>query len=541
MEIYEGKSILPGIAIGKMRVYARGEQRLPLRTGEDPEAELLRFQAAREQALCQLRNLYEKAWKEAGEAQAAIFDAQGMLLEDEAFRDFVRRGIQSSKLRAESAVEAAGDHFAKKMEQAENEYLRARAADIRDVAERVVRILLGRPEEEEAWEEPVILLARDLAPSETVQMDRTRILAFVTELGSANSHTAILARAMNIPALTGVPLKKELEGRLGIVDGERGLLIADPDPETLETYRKKKEKAKRRREELQALKDKEDVTLDGKRIRLYANIGSLEEAARALEAGAGGIGLFRSEFLYLGKRDYPTEEEQFQAYKAVAEIMAGRKVIIRTLDIGADKQADYFHLDREANPAMGYRAIRICLDRKELFRTQLRAIYRASAYGNIALMYPMIISVQEIRQARALAEQVQAELRQQGIPVGQAEQGIMIETPAAAVISDLLAEEADFFSIGTNDLTQYLHAADRINPAVVDYFTPASPAVLRSLRMVLDAAEQQGIPVSVCGESAADPDTALLYVQSGIRRLSLSPPALLEVKARLMDENVLMG
>ncbi len=538
MEIYEGKSILPGIAIGKMRVYARGEQRLPLRTGEDPEAELLRFQAAREQALCQLRNLCEKARKEAGEAQAAIFDAQGMLLEDEAFRDFVRREIQSSKLRAESAVEAAEDHFAKKMEQAENEYLRARAADIRDVAERVVRILLGRPEAEEAWEEPVILLARDLAPSETVQMDRTRILAFVTELGSANSHTAILARAMNIPALTGVPLKEELEGRLGIVDGERGLLIADPDPETLETYRRKKEKAKRRREELQALKDKEDVTLDGKRIRLYANIGSVEEAAGALEAGAGGIGLFRSEFLYLGKRDYPTEEEQFQAYKAVAEIMAGRKVIIRTLDIGADKQADYFHLDREANPAMGYRAIRICLDRKELFRTQLRAIYRASAYGNIALMYPMIISAQEIRQAKALAEQVQAELRQQGIPVGQVEQGIMIETPAAAVISDLLAEEADFFSIGTNDLTQYTLAIDRQNPRLDKYYDPRHPAVLRMIRTVVENGHRGGCWVGICGELGADPGLTKTFLEMGLDELSVTPAAVLPIRKMIRETDL---
>lgn len=538
METYTGKSILKRIAIGKMRFYSKGEQMVQRRTVSDPEAELVRYEEAREKAVHQLHGLYEKALKEVGETGAAIFDVHAMMLEDDDLNDSIRNMIQSQKINAEYAVAVTGDNFSKMFAEMEDEYMQARAADIKDVAERVVNILCGRQDAGDLGEEPVILIARDLAPSETVQMDKSKLLAFVTELGSANSHTAILARTMNIPALMGVPVGEELDGRMGIVDGETGTLIADPEPQVLKQYEEKKQEEERQRELLQTLKNKEDVTLDGKHIRLYANIGSVGDTAKVLANDADGIGLFRSEFLYLEKSDYPTEEEQFQAYKAVAETMAGKKVIIRTLDIGADKQVDYFHLDREDNPAMGYRAIRICLDRKEIFRTQLRAIYRASAYGNIAVMYPMIISVKEVREAKAMAARVEEELKAQGIPFGQVEQGIMIETPAAVIISDLLAQEVDFFSIGTNDLTQYTLAIDRQNARLDNIYDAHHPAVLRMIRTVIENGHQGGCWVGICGELGADQSLTETFLRMGIDELSVTPAAVLPIRKIIRETDL---
>ena len=538
METYTGKSILKRIAIGKMRFYSKGEQMVQRRTVSDPEAELARYEEAREKAVRQLHGLYEKALKEVGETGAAIFDVHAMMLEDDDLNDSIRNMIQSQKINAEYAVAVTGDNFSKMFAEMEDEYMQARAADIKDVAERVVNILCGRQDAGDLGEEPVILIARDLVPSETVQMDKSKLLAFVTELGSANSHTAILARTMNIPALMGVPVGEELDGRMGIVDGETGTLIADPEPQVLKQYEEKKQEEERQRELLQTLKNKEDVTLDGKHIRLYANIGSVGDTAKVLANDADGIGLFRSEFLYLEKSDYPTEEEQFQAYKAVAETMAGKKVIIRTLDIGADKQVDYFHLDREDNPAMGYRAIRICLDRKEIFRTQLRAIYRASAYGNIAVMYPMIISVKEVREAKAMAARVEEELKAQGIPFGQVEQGIMIETPAAVIISDLLAQEVDFFSIGTNDLTQYTLAIDRQNARLDNIYDAHHPAVLRMIRTVIENGHQGGCWVGICGELGADQSLTETFLRMGIDELSVTPAAVLPIRKIIRETDL---
>ena len=538
METYTGKSILKRTAIGKMMFYSKGEQVVQRKSVSDPEAELERYERAREKAVCQLHGLYEKALKEVGETGAAIFDVHAMMLEDDDLNDSIRNMIQSQKVNAEYAVAATGDNFSKMFAEMDDEYMQARAADVRDVAERVVGILYGRHDTGDLGEEPVILIAKDLAPSETVQMDKSKLLAFVTELGSANSHTAILARTMNIPALMGVPVGEELDGRMGIVDGESGTLIVDPEPQVLKQYEEKKQEEERQRELLQTLKNKEDVTLDGKHIRLYANIGSVGDTAKVLANDADGIGLFRSEFLYLEKSDYPTEEEQFQAYKAVAETMAGKKVIIRTLDIGADKQVDYFHLDREDNPAMGYRAIRICLDRKEIFRTQLRAIYRASAYGNIAVMYPMIISVKEVREAKAMAAQVQEELKAQGVPFGQVEQGIMIETPAAVIISDLLAQEVDFFSIGTNDLTQYTLAIDRQNARLDNIYDAHHPAVLRMIRTVIENGHQGGCWVGICGELGADQSLTETFLRMGIDELSVTPAAVLPIRKIIRETDL---
>lgn len=538
MEKYAGKSILKRTAIGKMMFYSKGEQIVQRKAISDVDAELARFEQAKEKAIEQLHGLYEKALKEVGETGAAIFDVHAMMLEDDDLNDSIRNMIQSQKINAEYAVAATGDNFSKMFAEMDDEYMQARAADVRDVAERVVGILYGRHDAGDLGDEPVILIAKDLAPSETVQMDKSKLLAFVTELGSANSHTAILARTMNIPALIGVPVSEELDGRMGIVDGNTGTLIVDPDEDTLKKYEEKRQEEERQRELLQTLKNKEDVTLDGKHIRLYANIGSVGDTAKVLANDADGIGLFRSEFLYLEKDDYPTEEEQFKAYKAVAETMAGKKVIIRTLDIGADKQVDYFQLDKEDNPAMGYRAIRICLDRMDIFRTQLRAIYRASAYGNIAIMYPMIISVKEVQEAKAMAEQVQAELKSQGIPYGQVEQGIMIETPASVIISDLLAQEVDFFSIGTNDLTQYTLAIDRQNAKLDPIYDSHHPAVLRMIQMVVDNGHKGGCWVGICGELGADQSLTETFLRMGIDELSVTPAAVLPIRKIIRETDL---
>ena len=538
MEKYAGKSILKRIAIGKMLFYSKGEQIVQRKSVTDVDAEIERYEKAKETAIDQLHGLYEKALKEVGETGAAIFDVHSMMLEDDDLNDSIRNMIESQKVNAEYAVAASGDNFSKMFAEMDDEYMQARAADVKDVAERVVRILYGRHDASNLGDEPVILIAKDLAPSETVQMDKSKLLAFVTELGSANSHTAILARTMNIPALIGVPVGEEMDGRIGIVDGNTGTLIVDPDEDVLKRYEAKREEEERQRELLQTLKNKEDATLDGKHIRLYANIGSVGDTAKVLSNDAAGIGLFRSEFLYLENNDYPTEEEQFQAYKTVAETMAGRKVIIRTLDIGADKQVDYFNLDREDNPAMGYRAIRICLDRRDIFRTQLRAIYRASAFGNIAIMYPMIISVKEVQEAKAMAEQVRAELRAQGIPYGDVEQGIMIETPASVIISDLLAEEVDFFSIGTNDLTQYTLAIDRQNAKLDAIYDSHHPAVLRMIQMVIDNGHKGGCWVGICGELGADQTLTETFLRMGIDELSVTPASVLPIRKIIRETDL---
>lgn len=538
MEKFEGKSILKGVAIGKIHYYSKGEQVVQRVSVEDTEAELQRYETAKEMALEQLHELYEKALKEVGEVNAAIFDVHAMMLEDDDFNDSIRNTISSQKVNAEYAVATTGDNFAKMFEEMDDEYFRARSADIKDISERVVSVLHGATAKNALGDEPVILAAKDLAPSETVQMDKTKLLGFVTEFGSSNSHTAILARTMNIPALIGIPVDEKLEGRTAVIDGVTATLILDPDEETLKLYQEKKQEEERQRELLQELKGKEDVTLDGKHIRLYANIGSVGDTAKVLANDADGIGLFRSEFLYLEKSDYPTEEEQFQAYKTVAQNMAGKKVIIRTLDIGADKQVDYFHLDHEDNPAMGYRAIRICLDREEIFRTQLRAILRASAYGNIGIMYPMIISVDEVRKCREILEQVRRELERQDIPVGEIEQGIMIETPAAAMISDLLAEEVDFFSIGTNDLTQYTLAIDRQNAKLDSIYDSHHPAVLRMIRMVVENGHKSGCWVGICGELGADTTLTGEFLRMGIDELSVTPASVLPIRKIIRESTV---
>ena len=538
MEKFEGKSILKGVAIGKIHYYSKGEQVVQRVSVEDTAAELQRFEKAKETALEQLHELYDKALKEVGEVNAAIFDVHAMMLEDDDFNDSIRNTIESQKVNAEYAVATTGDNFAKMFEEMDDEYFRARSADIKDIAERVVSVLQGAAAKNALGDEPVILAAKDLAPSETVQMDKTKLLGFVTEFGSSNSHTAILARTMNIPALIGIPVDESLEGRTAVIDGVTATLILDPDEETLKLYREKKQEEEHQRELLQTLKGKEDVTLDGKHIRLYANIGSVGDTAKVLANDADGIGLFRSEFLYLEKSDYPTEEEQFQAYKTVAQNMAGKKVIFRTLDIGADKQVDYFHLDHEDNPAMGYRAIRICLDRQEIFRTQLRAILRASAYGNIGIMYPMIISVDEVRKCKEILNEVRQELEDQGIPVGEIEQGIMIETPAAAMISDLLAEEVDFFSIGTNDLTQYTLAIDRQNAKLDPIYDSHHPAVLRMIRMVVENGHKGGCWVGICGELGADTTLTKEFLRMGIDELSVTPVSVLPIRKIIRESTV---
>ena len=538
MEKFEGTSILEEIAIGKIHYYSKEKQVVQRNHVDDTEAELRRYEAAKEKALRQLHELYEKARKEAGEDSAAVFDVYAMILEGDQFDASIRSAIESQNVNAEYAVAVAGDDLAKMFEAMDDEYFRARSADIRDLSERLISILQGDSVKSAPGVGAVILAADDLAPSETVQMDKSRLLGFITEFGSSNSHTAILARTMNVPALMGIPVDEHLEGRIAIIDGVNAALILDPDEETLEYYQEKKRENKRRRELLQELKGKEDVTLDGKHIRLYANIGSVEDTAEALANDAAGIGLFRSEFLYLGKSDYPTEEEQFQAYRTVVQNMAGRKVIIRTLDIGADKQADYFHLDHEDNPAMGYRAIRICLDREEIFRIQLRAILRASAYGNVGIMYPMIISVDEVRRCKEILNEVRGELENREFPVGEIEQGIMIETPAAVMISDLLAEEVDFFSIGTNDLTQYTLAIDRQNAKLDPIYDSHHPAVLRMIRMTVENGHKGGCWVGICGELGADTALTGEFLWMGIDELSVTPASVLPIRKIIRESTV---
>lgn len=538
MEKVTGKSILKGIALGRILFYRKGEQQVKRIRVEDTDAEIKRYERASEQAVIQLNELYQSAVKEVGETNAAVFEVHAMMVEDGGYMDSIRNIIETQQVNAEFAVASTGDNFSKMFSEMDDEYFKARAADVKDISERIVNILSGVENSGDLGEEPVIVLADDLAPSETVQMDKEKLLAFVTRYGSSNSHTAILARTMNIPALFEVDIKEEWDGKLAVVDGYTGTLYIEPDQDTYNQMKARQEEDEKSRELLQQLKGKEDITLDGKKIKLYANIGGIKDVASVLANDAAGIGLFRSEFLYLESEDYPSEESQFLVYKKVAETMAGKKVIVRTLDIGADKQADYFHLEHEDNPAMGYRAIRICLNQIDIFKTQLRALFRASAFGNIAIMYPMIISLDEVKKIKEIVELVKKELDVQGVPYGKVEQGIMIETPAAVMTSDILAPEVDFFSIGTNDLTQYTLAIDRQNSRLDNIYDPHHPAVLRMIEKTIENGHKHGCWVGICGELGADLTLTETFLKMGIDELSVSPSFILPVRKNIRETRI---
>lgn len=535
MEIQNGKKVFSGIAIAKVLFYSKQQNQVVRRHIEDTQAEITRYQDAKSTAIEQLQGLYEKALKEVGEMNAQIFEVHQMMLEDDDYNDSVCNMIRAQEINAEYAVATTGDNFAKMFAEMEDDYFRARSADIKDISERVLSILNGNQQSSNLGDEPVILVAEDLAPSETVQMDKSKLAAFVTRLGSANSHTAILARTMGIPALIGVTIREEWNGKLAVVDGVEGKIIVEPDEDVLAEYQKKLAEEQEQKELLLQLKGKENVTKSGQKINLYANIANASDLAAVLKNDAGGIGLFRSEFLYLEKDELPTEEEQFQAYRQVAETMAGKKVIIRTLDIGADKKVDYLNLGTEENPALGYRAIRICLEQPDIFKTQLRALFRASNYGNISIMYPMITSLQEIHDIKAIVNEVKQELRDAGVPFGEVEEGIMIETPAAAVMSDVLAEEVDFFSIGTNDLTQYTLAIDRQNPRLDRFFDAHSEAVLRLIELVVKNAHNAGIWAGICGELGADMELTERFLAMGMDELSVSPGCILPLRKKIRE------
>lgn len=536
--VLEGKSVFGGIAIGRLSIYNKKENQVKREKITDVEAEITRFTDAKETAKEQLKGFYEKAVKEVGEVNAAIFEVHQMMLDDLDYVESITNMIRAQEVNAEFAVASTGDNFSKMFAAMDDDYMKERAADVKDISNRVISILQNAENGSVTGEKPVILLADDLAPSETVQLDKSKVLSFVTRHGSTNSHTAILARTMNIPALIGIDFSEDVNGKMGIVDGYTGKLYIEPDEETMKKYEAKKAEDENKKRLLLELKGKENVTLDGKKINLYANIGGVADVANALSNDAGGIGLFRSEFLYLESEDYPTEEAQFAAYKTVAENMAGKKVIIRTLDIGADKQVDYFHMEKEENPAMGYRAIRICLDRPEIFKTQLRAIYRASYYGTISIMFPMIISVKEVKRIKEIVAEVKAELTTEGIPFKDCELGIMIETPAAVMISDLLAEEVDFFSIGTNDLTQYTLAIDRQNPKLDSFYDSHHEAILRMLQMVVDNGHKHGCWVGICGELGADTTLTSTFLKMGFDELSVSPAMILRVREEIRNTKV---
>lgn len=536
--VLEGKSVFGGIAIGRLSIYNKKENQVKREKITDVEAEITRFTDAKETAKEQLKGFYKKAVKEVGEVNAAIFEVHQMMLDDLDYVESITNMIRTQEVNAEFAVASTGDNFSKMFAAMDDDYMKERAADVKDISNRVISILQNVENGSVTGEEPVILLADDLAPSETVQLDKSKVLSFVTRHGSTNSHTAILARTMNIPALIGIDFSEDVNGKMGIVDGYTGTLYIEPDEEIMKKYEAKKAEDENKKRLLLELKGKENVTLDGKKINLYANIGGVADVANALSNDAGGIGLFRSEFLYLESEDYPTEEAQFAAYKTVAENMAGKKVIIRTLDIGADKQVDYFHMEKEENPAMGYRAIRICLDRPEIFKTQLRAIYRASYYGTISIMFPMIISVKEVKRIKEIVAEVKAELTAEGIPFKDCELGIMIETPAAVMISDLLAEEVDFFSIGTNDLTQYTLAIDRQNPKLDSFYDSHHEAILRMLQMVVDNGHKHGCWVGICGELGADTTLTSTFLKMGFDELSVSPAMILRVREEIRNTKV---
>ena len=540
MEVYQGKSVFGGIAIGRISVHKKDEQQVKRVRIEDPEQEILRYRQAKQTAMKQLRGLYQKALKEVGEANAAIFEIHQMMLEDDDYNESVENIIRMQQVNAEYAVASTGDNFAQMFSAMDDDYMRARSADVKDISERVLSVLGDRSTGIAASEEPVIIVADDLAPSETVQLNKDLVLSFVTVHGSVNSHTAILARTMSIPALIGtaIPLTDDIDGKVGIVDGKNGCIYVDPDEDTLGRMQQLKLEEQEKKELLQTLKGRENITIDGKKIMLYANIGNSKDLAAVLQNDAGGIGLFRSEFIYLERDTFPTEEEQFQIYRTVAETMAGKPVIIRTLDIGADKKCDYFEMEPEENPAMGCRAIRICLTRPEIFKTQLRALFRASAFGNISIMYPMIISVEEVHRIKEIVTEVKRELTEQGVAFGEPKQGIMIETPAAVMMSEELAKEVDFFSIGTNDLTQYTLAIDRQNPKLDAFYDPHHPAVLRMIQMVVENAHKAGIWAGICGELGADTTLTRRFLAMGVDELSMSPGSILPVRKIILETDV---
>lgn len=537
MEQFLGKSIFNGIAIGRILFYSKNQHQVKRNKVDDAENEIARYERAKEKAIGQLKELYDKALEEVGEANAMIFEVHAMMLEDDDYNDSVYNIIRTEGVNAEFSVARTSDNFAVMFSEMEDEYFKARAVDVKDISERVIAVLAGAEENKGLGDEPVIVVAEDLAPSETVQMDKAKLLAFVTRLGSSNSHTAILARTMNIPALIGVEISEDWNGKMAIVDGKQGILLVDPDVLTLEKYMAERKKDEEHRKLLLQLKGCPDETKDGKHIHLYANIGSVADVASVLDNDAAGIGLFRSEFLYLEKDTYPTEEEQFQVYKTVVQNMAGKKVVIRTLDIGADKQVDYFEMDHEDNPAMGYRAIRICLDRIEVFKTQLRALYRASAFGTVSIMFPMIISVDEVKKIKKICEEVKADLTANHVEYGDVELGIMIETPAAVMISDLLAKEVDFFSIGTNDLTQYTLAIDRQNPKLDSIYDSHHLAILRMIRMVIENGHKENCWVGICGELGADTALTETFIKMGIDELSVSPSMILPIRNIIVNMN----
>lgn len=540
MKEYKGKSVFGGIAIGRIKVYNKSEQQVKRVHVDDTEHEKKRYYAAVDKAARQLQELYDKAVKEVGEANAAIFEMHQIMLTDDDYKESVENIIESQHVNAEYAVAQTGDNYAAMFAAMEDEYMKGRSADVKDISERLINILSGFNASSMVSDEPVIIVAEDLAPSETVQLDKDKILSFVSVKGSVNSHTAILARTMGIPALIGTPVipDNDIDGKMGIVDGNSGCLYVDPDNEKLGYYRKKQDEQLKQKELLQLLKGREDITIDGRKIKLYANIGNVKDVMTVKANDAAGIGLFRSEFIYLERDTFPTEEEQFNIYRTVAENMAGKPVIIRTLDIGADKQCDYFNMDKEDNPALGMRAIRICLTRTEIFKTQLRALYRASAYGNINIMYPMIANMWEIDRIKEIEKEVRDELKQQGIDIGDVQTGIMIETPAAVMQSDELAEKVDFFSIGTNDLTQYTLAVDRQNPKLDSFFDPHHPAVLKMIKMVVDNAHKAGIWAGICGELGADTSLTREFLKMGVDELSVSPGRILPIRKIILDTDV---
>ena len=536
MQCFQGKSVYKGIAMGPVVVLKKNDYQVKRTRIEDAEAEAARVDVALKASQEQLQKLYDKAVKEVGEASAAIFEVHQMMLEDEDYLEAIQNMIRTEQVNAEYAVAVTGDNFAEMFASMDDDYMKARSADIKDISERLVRNLSGQGDVDLSSIEPSVIVADDLSPSETVQMDKDKILAFVTVHGSTNSHTAILARMMNIPALIGVKMDlEELQtGMTAVVDGFGGKVTFEPDEELKAQTEARMQEEEEKLKLLQELKGKENITLDGRKINIYANIGSVADIGYVMENDAGGIGLFRSEFLYLGRNDFPTEEEQFQAYKQAVQMMAGKKVIIRTLDIGADKQVDYFNLGNEDNPAMGYRAIRICLKQPEIFKTQLRALLRAAVYGNLSIMYPMITSTEEVKRIYEIVAEVEGELKAQEIQYKTPEQGIMIETPAAAIISDRLAEMVDFFSIGTNDLTQYTLAIDRQNAKLDMFYDSHHPAVLKMIQMVIDSAHKEGIWAGICGELGADTTLTEQFVAMGIDELSVSPAMVLPVRERVV-------
>ena len=541
MEILQGKGVFGGIAIGEIAFYKRAEGQVQRKRVEDLNAEIQRFETAKEKGIDQLGELYEKAVQEVGEGNAMIFQVHQMMLDDLDYVEAITNMITTQQVNAEYAVAVTGDNFSQMFASMDDEYMRARAADVKDISERVVSILSGNENSGLVTDKPVILAADDLAPSETVQLEKDKVLSFITQGGSANSHTAILARTMNIPAVIGAGkgLTAEYEGKMAIVDGAEGIIYIDPDEATLMKYQEKQKEYQDRQALLQQLKGEENITLDGQKIKIYANIGNASDIGAVMLNDAGGIGLFSSEFLYLESDHFPTEEEQFKVYRYAAETMAGKMVVIRTLDIGADKQIDYFQLPKEENPALGYRAIRICLTQRDIFQTQLRALFRASAFGNIAIMFPMIVAVEEVLEIKEIVAEVKAELDEAGIPYNKETQlGIMIETPAAAIISDELAKEVDFFSVGTNDLTQYTTAVDRQNANLDKFYYPHHKALLRLIKMTADNAHKNGIWIGICGELGADIELTETFLSMGIDELSVSPACILPLRKKIRETDV---